>query len=78
MTPSNKEYLASEVLKAAPSLGAIGAWLVGIPLERWVAIAGLVFICIQAVGYLWRLRRDMRIERERVARSLQLDEDHDA
>lgn len=42
----------------------------GIPVEKWVAVAGLIFICIQTGGYLWRLRRDMLHEREREASRL--------
>ena len=70
MTPAGRAGLASEAVRAAPSMGAIGAWLMGIPVEKWVAVAGLIFISIQTGGYLWRLRRDMLHEREREASRL--------
>jgi hypothetical protein len=58
-----------EALQAMPSIAAIAAWLAGLTLDKWLAIAGLVFIIVQTLGYLWRLRRDMRREAERVARN---------
>ena len=58
----------THVLEATPSLAAIFAWLAGVPVEKWVALAGLVFILLQIVGYVWRLRRDVRREAMRVSR----------
>lgn len=70
MTHVERGELAIEAVRSTPSVWAIGAWLLGIPVEKWVAIVGLVFICIQIGGYLWRLRRDMFREREREASRL--------
>lgn len=54
-----------QTLNALPSLYMIYAWFESIPIEKWAAFAGFLFILAQLIGYLWRLRRDMRIERER-------------
>lgn len=66
MAGQGKTELAGQVVQATPSLGAIYLWVAGVPVEKWAAVAGLVFIAVQVVGYLWRLRRDMRHEQERV------------
>jgi len=51
--------------EAMPSLAAILTWVLQIPVEKWLAYLGLLFLLLQMVGYLWRLRRDMRREEER-------------
>lgn len=65
MTQQAKQNL----IEAIPAAAAIATWLAGIPVEKWAAAAGLGFIVLQAVGFLWRLLRDMRHERERTMRS---------
>lgn len=62
-----RQEIAGQTVQALPSLGAIYMWVAGVPVEKWAAVAGLVFILVQTAGYLWRLRRDIRRERERTA-----------
>lgn len=51
-----------------PSWAAIITFLLGVPIEKWAALAGLVFILVQ-MGYLvWKWRRDHRREIERLSR----------
>ncbi len=69
MTPENKHDDAlTQGAASLPSLGAIGAYLLGVPVEKWAATAGLVFIVLQAVYMLWKWRRDIRREDERLRR----------
>jgi hypothetical protein len=70
MTLDQHRELAGQAAMATPSLGAIVVWLAGVPIEKWAAVAGLCFIVLQAAGYIWRLRRDMRREDERIRRGL--------
>lgn len=53
-------------LQLVPSIAAVVTWAAGLTIEKWLGIAGIVFILIQTVGYLWRWRRDIRRERERI------------
>lgn len=66
MTPEAKHDATTQAWQALPSLAAITAWITGLTIEKWVGLVGIAFICLQAVGYLWRLRRDMRREEERL------------
>lgn len=68
MTPENKHDALTQGAASLPSLGAIGAYLLGVPVEKWAATAGLVFIMLQAVYMLWKWRRDIRRESERLRR----------
>lgn len=68
MTPENKHDALTQGAASLPSLGAIGAYLLGVPVEKWAATAGLVFIVLQAVYMLWKWRRDIRREDERLRR----------
>lgn len=68
MTPENKDDALTQGAASLPSLGAIGAYLLGVPVEKWAATAGLVFIVLQAVYMLWKWRRDIRREDERLRR----------
>ena len=53
-------------VQALPSLGAIFIWFSGKDVNWWAAVIGLLFIILQ-IGYLlWKWRRDIRRERERV------------
>ena len=52
MTPENKHDALTQGAASLPSLGAIGAYLLGVPVEKWAATAGLVFIMLQAVYML--------------------------
>ena len=68
MTPEGKHDALTQGAASLPSLGAIGAYLLGVPVEKWAAAAGLVFIMLQAVYMLWKWRRDIRREDERLRR----------
>lgn len=63
---------------AAPSVAAVTAWLAGLTVEKWLGILGILFIVLQIVGYLWRLRRDMRREDERRASRMPAHEEDSA
>lgn len=56
---STPQRLAWEAL---PSLAAVATWMLEIPVEKWLAYLGLVFLVLQIAGYVWRLRRDMKRE----------------
>lgn len=51
----NKER---DMLASAPSFGAILIWLWGVPIEKWAALAGLLFIVLQAAHRIWRWRNE--------------------
>lgn len=64
MSDSRSEVPQS--IQALPSAGAIAVWLSGKGVDWWAAVAGIVFIMLQ-IGYLlWKWRRDVIIERQRV------------
>lgn len=63
----SKSAATNDMIQAIPSAGAIVIWLLAIPVEKWAAFAGLVFILLQALYMLWRWRRDIIRERARVA-----------
>lgn len=64
-------------LHAAPAVAAVGASLAGISLQDWLAIAGLIFLGLQAAYMFWRWRRDIRRDREAQLRG-RVAEDTDA
>jgi hypothetical protein len=66
MTQDQRTEAVTSAWQSAPSLAAIMTWLAGLTVEKWLGVVGIAFIGLQAVGYLWRLRRDMRREAERV------------
>lgn len=68
MTPEHKQDAAVQGLAALPSLGAIATWVLGVPIEKWAALAGIGFIALQALVVMWRWRRDIRREAERLRR----------
>lgn len=51
-----------------PSWGAIMIWLTGVPVEKWAAAGGLLFIVLQGAYMAWKWRRDIRREDERLRR----------
>lgn len=61
-------------LDAGPSVAAVTAWVAGLTVEKWLGVLGIVFLALQIVGYLWRLRRDMRREDDRRASRMPADE----
>lgn len=60
-----------EAAKATPSLAAIIAAIGGLTVEKWLAIAGIVFILVQAVIMIWRHIIFLRRERDRLTRLLE-------
>jgi len=68
VTPENKHEALTQGAASIPSLGAIGAYMLGVPVEKWAATAGLAFIALQAFYMLWKWRRDIRREDERLRR----------
>jgi hypothetical protein len=69
-----------EAARATPSLAAIIATLGGLTVEKWLALAGIVFIGVQAVVMIWRHIIFLRRERDRVAglRAAQQAEESDS
>lgn len=55
-----------QTIQAAPSVGAILIWLSGKDVNWWAAVAGLLFILVQLGYVIWKWRRDIRRDRERV------------
>lgn len=68
MPPEAKHDAAVQGAASLPSVAAIVTWLLGVPVEKWVALAGLLFIGLQAAYMAWKWRRDIRRERERLRR----------
>lgn len=56
-----------EAARATPSVAAIIATLGGLTVEKWLALAGIGFIAVQAVVMIWRHIIFLRRERDRVA-----------
>jgi hypothetical protein len=75
MSPEGRHDAVGQAVQAAPSLAAILSWLLGMTVEKWLALAGIFFIALQAAGYIWRLRRDIRRESERRRSSLPPESD---
>lgn len=56
-----KNDVAQEVWKATPPASVTAwAWINGLTLDKWVAIATLVYIALQAAHLLWKWYRDWR------------------
>lgn len=63
--PQRVQEAASQIVAAAPSVAAVTAPLLGVHLQLWLQILGLVFIALQ-IGYLvWKWRRDIKREEDR-------------
>lgn len=60
-------------VQALPSIGAILIWLSGKDVNWWAAVIGMLFIVVQLLYVLWKWRRDIRRERERIAASRAAD-----
>lgn len=52
--------------QAAPALTGIAMWLGGKDINFWLGVAGIAFILLQAAYLVWKWRRDIRRDRERV------------
>ncbi len=77
MSQASNHDPAPAASHAVPAIAAVGTSLAGISLQDWLAIAGLVFLALQATYMLWRWRRDIR--RDRAARAAgRVAEDTDA
>lgn len=59
-------------IQAIPSVGAILLFFAEKDVNWWAAFLGLIFIALQIAYMLWKWRRDIRRDRERVGLS---DED---
>ena len=68
MNPEAKHNFIQGVA-SLPSWAAILTWLLGVPIEKWAALGGLVFILVQTAYLLWKWRRDHKREAERIARN---------
>jgi len=54
---------AFAVGKSSPPIAVTAAMLAGIPLEKWVAIATLAYIALQAAYLLWKWAREVRAKK---------------
>ena len=64
MAPDNRHESAMNVAQAAPSVVAILVTKVfDFPIEKWVGVAGLAFLALQAGYLIWKWRRDIRRDR---------------
>jgi len=68
VTPEHKHEALMQGAASLPSWGAIGIWLLGVPVEKWAAAAGICFIVVQMAYLGWKWRRDIRREDERLRR----------
>ena len=66
MDVDKSTHTARTLRDLLPSLTVVIAWLLAIPVEKWLAFFGVLFLVLQMIGYLWRLKRDMRREQERI------------
>ncbi len=56
-----RQEVVQESIKATPPAMVAGwAWLNGMTLEKWVALATLAYIGMQAAYLLWRWIREWR------------------
>ncbi len=61
-------------IQSLPSVGAILIWLSGKDINWWAAALGLLFIALQILYMLWKWRRDIRRERERLRADFEVTE----
>lgn len=66
MTPDAQHETMKQTLIAAPSLGAIVVGWLDVPLATWSIRLGMAFIALQAGYLVWKWRRDVIRERERI------------
>lgn len=68
MTPEQRHDAIVQTAAATPSIVAIVVTkLLSLPVEKWLGVAGIGFIVLQAAYLLWRWRRDIHRERRRLA-----------
>lgn len=68
MNPETKHEALVQGTASIPSWAVITTWLLGVSIEKWAALAGIVFIGLQCGYLIWKWRRDSKREAERVAR----------
>ena len=66
MNSEAKQDMVVQGLASVPSGTALMTWLIGLPIEKWLAAAGFGFILLPAVYLLWRWRIRARHEAERL------------
>lgn len=69
MDVEKQSHTARTLWDLLPSAAAVIAYVLAVPVEKWLAFLGVLFLLLQMIGYLWRLRRDMRREQERIEAS---------
>lgn len=55
-----------QLIVAMPSLGLLLNAVFDWPLEKWSLLLGMLFVSVQFFYLIWKWRRDVRIEAERV------------
>lgn len=56
-----KVEIAQETLKASPPVTVTAwAWINGLTLDKWVALATLTYIVLQAIYLLWKWVREIK------------------
>lgn len=66
-TPERVSDAASQVLMATPSVAAVTATKIfGLEIDSWLGLAGIGFLMLQAAYLIWRWRRDIDVENDRV------------
>lgn len=65
-----------QAIQSIPSAGAIILFFSGKDVNWWAAVLGMAFIAVQLIYVIWKFRRDIRRERQRVAAS-RIDETDD-
>lgn len=75
MTPETKHDAVVQLAQSGPSLAFVTLVFAGVNIHDWLALAGITFIVIQVFYLLWRWRRDVRIEHDRVRSRFVEDED---
>lgn len=68
MNPEVKHEFAVQGAASVPSWAVIVTWLLGVSIEKWAAVAGIVFILLQCGYLMWKWRRDHKREAERLRR----------
>lgn len=59
-----RQEIAQELAKAAPPVTVTSwAWLNGLTLDKWVAIATLIYIVLQAAHLVWKWWREFQRRR---------------
>jgi hypothetical protein len=67
VSPEAKTDAITQGAASLPAWAAIMSWFLGITVEKWLAVAGILFIALQAAFLVWRWRRAVRREDERIA-----------